>query len=839
MATKLKNLLRQWYLKVIAYITIALTVTGMLLYVGNRGDYSFLRNLDGVSYDISNQIYYYFNVFGSDIVTINSVNLEELDINNKKYWNFDETSKKKNQTKNKDTQNQNNSGENTNNNQSNFATEVGQEQAEVTNSETETNDEIETTEPVVNEQRNNTTETQTEHINSTEVDFGESSIEDTTEIESVIEEFDMQDSTVVYLQTKISNTSIAETVKEELRNFYYVWWNEEGRVHLKIKHDLYGNLYYQSTTYDVPYYKEINLSYTNFLKEHSTIEKDVIQGVLQKRLHIYNIAKEHLEQGVEKEGLVFDIVEKDSEELKEKYTVLPVYVRIQNNYVTNSSSSTLVGMSVNEDFEWDYMENKICYIGMEEDYYKEQKAEWERQFSIGKSVVKVGIIGTFIVVICFLYLTVVTGRKPNENSVFLYKIDSIYSELQWIIGFFVGFSAILLVGKVLFRSGKILEIYCYTAIAVIIVMGMVLLEVLLSQIRLLKAKKWLDSFICFRILKKCFKMLKEAWKGSVIAWKRGKLSKRACIFAIALPIICATWIGVPFVIVFLIYMIYKYMGDFISICEGAEQIRDGKLSHQIKIKNKGGELEKLAENINEISQGLENAVSSELRSERLKSELISNVSHDLKTPLTSIVTYVDLLKQEEIDNDVAKDYIEVIDRKAKRLTVLTNDLFEAAKASSGDMPVNIETLDLNALVRQALGEFDEKLENARLNIRLTLPEQPSYVKADGRLSWRVIDNLLNNVVKYAQKGSRVYIEVKDLGNTFGFIIKNISECELNIPSDELIERFKRGDESRNSEGSGLGLNIANSLIDLQKGSFRIAIDGDLFKAEFELPKSEK
>lgn len=281
------------------------------------------------------------------------------------------------------------------------------------------------------------------------------------------------------------------------------------------------------------------------------------------------------------------------------------------------------------------------------------------------------------------------------------------------------------------------------------------------------------------------------------------------------------------------------MGDFISICEGAEQIRDGKLSHQIKIKNKGGELEKLAENINEISQGLENAVSSELRSERLKSELISNVSHDLKTPLTSIVTYVDLLKQEEINNEVAKDYIEVIDRKAKRLTVLTNDLFEAAKASSGDMPVNIEILDLNALVRQALGEFNEKLENAKLNIRLTLPEQPSYVKADGRLSWRVIDNLLNNVVKYAQKGSRVYIEVKDLGNTFEFIIKNISECELNIPSDELMERFKRGDESRNSEGSGLGLNIANSLIDLQKGSFRIAIDGDLFKAEFELPKSEK
>ena len=217
--------------------------------------------------------------------------------------------------------------------------------------------------------------------------------------------------------------------------------------------------------------------------------------------------------------------------------------------------------------------------------------------------------------------------------------------------------------------------------------------------------------------------------------------------------------------------------------------------------------------------------------------MISNVSHDLKTPLTSIVTYVDLLKQEEMENETAKDYIEVIDRKAKRLTVLTNDLFEAAKASSGNMPVNIETVDLNALVRQALGEFDEKLEQAELNVRLSLPVEPSYIKADGRLTWRVIDNLLNNVVKYGQTGSRVYIEVKDCDNTFSFTIKNISAYELNIPADELMERFKRGDESRNSEGSGLGLNIANSLIDLQHGSFRVSIDGDLFKAEFELPKS--
>ncbi len=781
MATKLKNLTRQWYMKVIAYITIAVTVAGVLLYVGNRGNYDFLGNLGVVSYDVSNQVYHYFSRLGSDVVTISSVNLEELDINNKEYWNFNE-------------------------NQSNIATQTGQEQTEVTN-------------------------------NTTETDFEETPIEDTTSIETEnLEEVPVGEGTNVYLKTQILNTNIEELVREELRNFYYVWWNEGGHVHLKINHNLYGKLYYQSV-YDVPYDKKINLSYTNFLNEHPTIEKDVIQGVLQRWLYEYNKAKENLDYAVAKEGLIFDIVEVDSEELTEKYTSLPIYIRIENNYVTNSSFSRLLGITMSGYFENYYMGNKICYIGMSKDYYNEQKIEWDTNASLGNSLIRVSIIGIAIVVLCFFYLTLVTGRKPEEEKVYLYKIDRICSELQWTIGFCVGFVAIFVLVDVLFRSGVLLRMYHYTAVAVIVVMGMVVLEFLLSQIRLLKARKWLDSFLCIRFLKKCLKVIKKTWNGMVITWKRGKLSSRACVFAIVLPIVCATWIGVPFVIGFLIYMIYKHMGDFIAICEGAEKIRDGKINYQIEIKNKGGELEKLANDINEISQGLKNAVSSELRSERLKAELISNVSHDLKTPLTSIVTYVDLLKQEEINNEVAKDYIEIIDRKAKRLTILTNDLFEAAKASSGDMPVNIETVDLNALVRQALGEFDEKLEKAQLNIRLTLPEGASYVKADGRLSWRVIDNLLNNVVKYAQTGSRVYIEVKDLGNTFGFVIKNISAYELNIPEDELMERFKRGDESRNSEGSGLGLSIANSLIDLQRGSFRISIDGDLFKAEFELPKS--
>ncbi len=721
MATKLKNFSRAWYIKLIMYVIIAATAAGVLLYVGNRGDYIGLSNLNTSSYDESYDIRNYFYKYGNAALVIGAVEPGMLDINNKEYWDF--------------------------------------------------------------------------------------------------------------------NENIAEKVKNEISNFYNVWWNEEGYCHLTINYDGYGNLYYK-TTYDVDYSQIIDLSYSNFLAEHPDIEKTVLSGVLRSMQYDYDRASDTLLQGVEDFGLVYDIVEKDTKELKEKYTALPNYVRMEQNYVTNSSVANLIGNSMGGYYSNNYsLQGKICYLGISNEYYNEHNSQWMQDTATASYMMNAILIGVAVIVVGFIYLAVVTGRRPEEEKVCLYPIDRIWSEVQWTAGSCLGTGIIVILVEVVFDSGTIIANYYMAIVALIVVMGMMLLALILSQIRLFKARKWLNSFICIRIIKELWSWLKKICGICKATWKRGKLSKRAVFWAVVLPLACMTWIGVPFVIGFLIYMIHKHMGDFLAVCEGAEKIRNGQLKYQIQLKNTGGELGKLAEDINEISQGLENAVSSELRSERLKAELISNVSHDLKTPLTSIVTYVDLLKQEEIENETAKDYIEVIDRKAKRLTVLTNDLFEAAKASSGDMPVNIETVDLNALVRQALGEFDEKLEKAELNVRLSLPETPSYVKADGRLTWRVIDNLLNNVVKYGQTGSRVYIEVKDMENTFGFVIKNISAYELNIPADELMERFKRGDESRNSEGSGLGLSIANSLIDLQHGNFKLSIDGDLFKAEFELPKS--
>ncbi len=824
MATKLKNFSRAWYIKLIMYVIIAATAAGVLLYVGNRGDYIGLSNLNTSSYDESYDIRNYFYEYGNAALVIGAVEPGMLDINNKEYWDFEKT---------EDTPVENNSD-----NSADFTTEPGNEQAENL-SQDSVRDNVSGEVDVIEEVEDmSTTDTTTESgtLDETSVEYTVETYtaEDGTQFG---ESFTQQYDTTVYLTFSIENESIAQKVKDEIRNFYNVWWNEEGQCHLSINHDGYGNLRYK-TTYDVDPYKSINLSYSNFLAEHPNMEKTVLSGVLRSMQYDYDRASDTLLQGVEDFGLVYDIVEKDTKELKEKYTALPIYVRMEQNYVTNSSVANLIGNSMDGYYSNNYsLQGKICYLGISNEYYNEHNSQWMQDTATASYMMNAILIGVAVIVVGFIYLAVVTGRRPEEEKVCLYPIDRIWSEVQWTAGSCLGAGIIVILVEVVFDSGTIIANYYMAIVALIVVMGMMLLALILSQIRLFKARKWLDSFICVRIVKKCFDWIKKWIRRIVAGLKCNKISQTAYILAFVLPLLSATWIGVPIVIIFLCFLIYHYLEDFLIICNGAQEIRNGDIYYKIKIKNEDGILKNLAEDINELSEGLKAAVSSELRSERLKAELISNVSHDLKTPLTSIVTYVDLLKQEEIENETAKDYIEVIDRKAKRLTVLTNDLFEAAKASSGDMPVNIETVDLNALVRQALGEFDEKLEKAELNVRLTLPEAPAYVKADGRLTWRVIDNLLNNVVKYGQTGSRVYIEVKEFENTFGFVIKNISAYELNIPADELMERFKRGDESRNSEGSGLGLSIANSLIDLQHGTFKISIDGDLFKAEFELPKS--
>lgn len=237
-----------------------------------------------------------------------------------------------------------------------------------------------------------------------------------------------------------------------------------------------------------------------------------------------------------------------------------------------------------------------------------------------------------------------------------------------------------------------------------------------------------------------------------------------------------------------------------------------------------------AEALNDLGGAINTAVEERLKSERMKAELITNVSHDLKTPLTSIISYVDLLKKEDIREERAREYIDVLDRKSQRLKKLTEDLVEASKASTGALTVNPERLGMVQLVTQALGEYSERLSAAGLTLVSDLPDEELYVRADGRHLWRILDNLLGNCIKYALRGTRVYLELTRWDGNVQLSLKNISASQLNVPAEELMERFVRGDESRTDGGSGLGLSIARSLTELQGGTFHLTVDGDLFKA---------
>lgn len=444
----------------------------------------------------------------------------------------------------------------------------------------------------------------------------------------------------------------------------------------------------------------------------------------------------------------------------------------------------------------------------------------------------------------FVYLGLVTGRRPEDETVHFCFIDRMYSECHGLLAFLLFLGAF---GVISAYAGPATSIDQLSQAAVPIAIalctmtaGMMIL--FLSLVRKAKARRFLHGFLCWRIFKwawlSVWRFFKRLFRGVIKIATGGSLMYKVMMASILIPILSATWFGTPFMMLLMMYFGYRSASRFQAVSEGVKRVKSGELDYKITIAG-DGEFVELANNINTLSSGLDSAISSEIRSERMKTELISNVSHDIKTPLTSIITYVDLLKNEKINNPKAMEYIGIIERKAQRLKVLTTDLFEAAKATSGAIAVELETLDLGALIRQGLGEMNDKISASGLDFRVSMQEEPLYISADGRLMWRVLENLISNAVKYALPNSRVYVDVTADDTNAVLVMKNISAYELNIPANELMERFTRGDESRNSEGSGLGLNIANSLTSLQKGTFQIEIDGDLFKVIVTMPRVVK
>lgn len=468
------------------------------------------------------------------------------------------------------------------------------------------------------------------------------------------------------------------------------------------------------------------------------------------------------------------------------------------------------------------------------------------------------IVGVIIAVGLLIILAVMSGRFSRDEwgKIRLNWFDKIWSELQIVAGIGVatlstiaikGFYYTWLQGHYLgiwkiedsdvYSVGLTREVETTFFMVLLVACFAVVLLCLMSLVKKIKAKQFWEKSLLGGAALAIFRSIKGSEK---------TLLKVVAVLIVG-ALLSATWIGLPVVIVLILLFVPKTVKKYESVKKGVEEVKNGNLTYKIPIDedNKGikGEFDKLASDINEISEASNIAVQNELKNQRMKTDLISNVSHDLKTPLTSMISYVDLMKKEGLDSDNAPEYLDIIDSKTQRLKVLTENLFEAAKASSGAIPVNMESIDLASLLTQSLVEMEGKLSSKNLDIQVKNNCEDSHVMADGQLMWRVLENLLGNISKYALEGSRVYINMEDIPakgegvkDMILMEVKNISKDPLNISADELMERFKRGDESRNTEGSGLGLAIAKDLVKLMHGVFEITIDGDLFKATVMLEK---
>lgn len=401
-------------------------------------------------------------------------------------------------------------------------------------------------------------------------------------------------------------------------------------------------------------------------------------------------------------------------------------------------------------------------------------------------------------------------------------------------------------------------LFCGAAI-LLFLLYIICLEYLLSVIRLWKAKEfknyvWLNHIWKNRIVKigdRCKHALEDMWKHQVYAKRSAMLVAGYLLgnllagFFIILCFSAAPFLGFLLFLaavagnIYIWYRVYLDMKSMDTILDEIQRITDGDLSYQIDSERMNGYKKELAEHVNRIGEGLEKSVAASLRDERLKTELITNVSHDIKTPLTSIINYVDLIKREGVEEEPIRGYVDVLDRKSQRLKQLIEDLVEASKASTGNIELTPVNLDMAELVNQTIGEFEDKFREKNLELITQIEEYSLVIYGDGRRCYRIIENLFQNVYKYAMPQTRVYLSMNHVNGNVEMCIKNISDAPLNINVEELTQRFVRGEESRTTEGSGLGLSIAKSLTQLQKGVFTIELDGDLFKVTVVFPLVEE
>lgn len=455
------------------------------------------------------------------------------------------------------------------------------------------------------------------------------------------------------------------------------------------------------------------------------------------------------------------------------------------------------------------------------------------------------IFGSVLWLIGMVWLTVTAGRRPEDEEIHLNGFDRWYTEIAagtvigiWLAGTII--SGTLIANSSLGYSHVVVTVIVICLICGTYTMAWFLIGYL-SLVRRIKAGTLWKNSLIRKVLKwigKCSGKLADfarAFSRNTAEKIKVLLVGGAFLFLQFLIIGCVfSGAGVFLLalmavdVAVMIFAIRKADGLDL-IMDGLKKISDGELQYKIKTDTLTGKQKVLAEYINNIGSGLDAAVENSLKKERMQTELITNVSHDLKTPLTSIINYVDLMKRENPTDPKIQEYLRILDEKSQRLKVLTEDVVEASKASTGNIKLEMNDIDFVEMVQQVIGEFEEKFKEKNLTMMVHFTDEPSIIYADGQRMWRVLENVFGNVVKYAMEGTRVYAEISNRNKKVTFSLKNISAQPLNISADELTERFIRGDVARNTEGSGLGLSIAKSLTELQGGEFKLYLDGDLFK----------
>lgn len=531
-------------------------------------------------------------------------------------------------------------------------------------------------------------------------------------------------------------------------------------------------------------------------------------------------------------------------------------------YESNSSIQESTIQSIVREYDYAYPENIRIWVGVDASYpvndaFAQGKAGFQNYLPYFWQWVTLAAASIVLYFVLLIYLTGVTGREQDEEGnryVLLSGFDSLPTEA----GLFLGILSAAAIAGVLYVANGFLVNYenVYTVwFKIAAGFTAMLVDIIFcffyySLVRRIRAGLlWKNSWLK-KIVHGCSTLLLEVYdNGNIVVRTWGPymifLAFNLLMFAVGI------FTGVPLLLcVCIAFIVDMFVGTLLyldvkerqNIVNGIEKIAEGNFSYQIDQENLHGDNLVLAKSVNSIGNGIKNAVEISMKDERMKADLITNVSHDIKTPLTSIINYVDLIKREKVDSERVRSYIQVLDEKSQRLKQLTDDLVEASKISSGNINLHFERINVTELLNQTIGEFSEKFEEKSLTIVMNIHTSGAIIEADSRSIWRVMENLFNNIYKYALEGTRVYIAMDGLPGKDGqqqemieISIKNISAKELNCNPEELTERFIRGDESRTTEGSGLGLSIAKNLTEAQHGTFEILLDGDLFKVILTFP----